>query len=221
MKTTMNQNRIKTTKVMSKIIVTIVLFICSYVSAQGQFEQGMGKALQLWGEGKSTEATALFERIAAAEKSSWLPNYYVALVNTNAAFGTKDKEQVSLLLDKAQKALDVEMDKNPNNAELLVVQAMIHTAWIAFDPMTNGQKLAGPVMELYAKAKTLAPENPRVVFCKAEFEIGGAKFWGTDTKPMCAQIEKAIGLFATFKPETVFSPSWGLERAQMAQKNCK
>lgn len=221
MKTTMNQNPIKTTKVMSKIIVTIVLFISSYISAQGQFEQGMGKALQLWGEGKSTEATALFERIAAAEKSSWLPNYYVALVNTNAAFGTKDKEQVSLLLDKAQKALDVEMDKNPNNAELLVVQAMIHTAWIAFDPMTNGQKLAGPVMELYAKAKAIAPENPRVVFCKAEFEIGGAQFWGTDTKPMCAQIEKAIGLFATFKPETVFSPSWGLERAQTAQKNCK
>ncbi|WP_158728813.1 MULTISPECIES: hypothetical protein [unclassified Flavobacterium] len=206
---------------MSKIIVTIVLFISSYISAQGQFEQGMGKALQLWGEGKSTEASALFERIAAAEKSSWLPNYYVALVNTNAAFGTKDKEQVSLLIDKAQKALDVEMDKNPNNAELLVVQAMIHTAWIAFDPMTNGQKLAGPVMELYGKAKAIAPENPRVVFCKAEFEIGGAKFWGTDTKPMCAQIEKAIGLFATFKPETVFSPSWGLERAQMAQKNCK
>ncbi|MGZ9675470.1 hypothetical protein [Flavobacterium sp. GNP001] len=206
---------------MSKIIVTIVLFISSYVSAQGQFEQGMGKALQLWGEGKSTEASALFERIAAAEKSSWLPNYYVALVNTNAAFATKDKEQVSLLLDKAQKALDAEMDKNPNNAELLVVQAMIHTAWIAFDPMTNGQKLAGPVMELYGKAKAIAPENPRVVFCEAEFEIGGAKFWGTDTKPMCAQIDKAIGLFATFKPETVFSPSWGLERAQMAQKNCK
>ncbi len=221
MKTTMNQNPIKTTKVMSKIIVTIVLFISSYISAQGQFEQGMGKALQLWGEGKATEASALFERIAAAEKSSWLPNYYVALVNTNAAFATKDKERISLLLDKAQKALDVEMDKNPNNAELLVVQAMIHTAWIAFDPMTNGQKLAGPVMELYGKAKSIAPENPRVVFCKAEFEIGGAKFWGTDTKPMCAQIEKAIGLFATFKPETVFSPSWGLERAQTAQKNCK
>ncbi len=221
MKTTMNQNPIKTTKVMSKIIVTIVLFISSYISAQGQFEQGMGKALQLWGEGKSTEASALFERIAAAEKSSWLPNYYVALVNTNAAFGSKDKEQVSLLLDKAQKALDVEMDKNPNNAELLVVQAMIHTAWIAFDPMKNGQKLTGPVMELYTKANAIAPENPRVVFCKAEFEIGGAKFWGTDTKPMCAQIEKAIGLFATFKPETVFSPSWGLERAQTAQKNCK
>ena len=208
-------------EIMIKIITTITFFICSLVSAQGQFEQGMGKAFQLWGEGKSTEASDLFERIASAEKASWLPNYYVALVNTTTAFRTKDKEQMNLLLSKAQKALDAEMDKNPNNAELLVMQAMIHTAWIAFDPMTNGQKLSGTVMELYGKAQAIAPENPRVVFCKAEFEIGGAKFWGTVTKPMCAQIEKAIGLFATFKPETPFSPKWGLERALEAQKNCK
>jgi hypothetical protein len=206
---------------MTKIIIAIVLFITSLVSAQGKFEQGMGKAFQLWGEGKNTEASAMFERIAAAEQTSWLPNYYVALVNTTSAFQTKDKEQIDLLLTKAQNALDVELIKTPNNAELLVMQAMIHTAWIAFDPMTNGPKLSGTVMELYGKAQAIAPENPRVIFEKAEFEIGGAKFWGKDTKPMCAQIEKAIGLFATFKPETPFSPKWGLERAQEVLKTCK
>jgi len=206
---------------MTKIITAIAFFICSLLSAQGQFEQGMGKAFQLWREGKNTEASDLFERIAAAETTSWLPNYYVAFVNTSTAFKTKDKNQMNLLLSKAQKVLDVEMDKNPNNAELLVIQAMIHTAWISFDPMTNGQKLSGKVMELYGKAQAIAPENPRVVFSKAEFEIGSAKYWGTDTKPMCAQIEKAIGLFATFKPETAFSPKWGLERATAAMKNCK
>ena len=206
---------------MTKIIVSIVFFITSLVSAQGQFEQGMGKAFQLWGEGKNTEASAMFERIAAAEKNTWLPNYYVALVNTTTAFGTKDKEQISLLLDKAQNALDVELIKTPNNPELLVMQAMIHTAWIVYDPMTNGQKLSGTVMELYGKAEAIAPENPRVIIGKAEFEIGGAKFWGKDTKPMCKKKEKAIGLFATFKPETPFSPKWGLERAQEALKNCK
>lgn len=205
---------------MTKIITVIAFFICSLLSAQGQFEQGMGKAFQLWSEGKNTEASDLFERIAAAEKTSWLPNYYVALLNATTAFTTKDKEQMTLLLRKAQKALDVEMDKNLKNAELLVIQAMIDTAWIAADPMTNGQKLSGKVMELYGKAQVIAPENPRVVFNKAEFEIGSAKFWGTDTKPMCAQIEKAIGLFATFKPETPFSPSWGLDRAMAAMKNC-
>lgn len=206
---------------MTKIITTIALFICTLASAQGQFEKGMGKAFELWGEGKNTEASNMFERIAAAEKESWLPNYYVALVNTTTAFQTKDKEQVNSLLSKAQNALDIEMVKDPNNAELLVMQAMIWTAWIVYDPMTNGQKYSGKVMELYGKAEAIAPENPRVVFSKAEFEIGGAKFWGTDTKPICAQIEKAVGLFAKFKPETPFSPNWGAERATEALKNCK
>lgn len=213
---------------MTKLITVIAIFIFTMASAQeqqvptgGQFEKGMGKAFELWKEGKSSEASDLFERIAAAEPSKWLPNYYVALVSTTAAFGTKDKEQISLLLAKAQKALDVEMGKDQNNAELYVMQAMINTAWIVYDPMTNGQKLSGPTMGLYAKAEAIAPNNPRVVFSKAEFEIGGAKFWGQDTKPICAQIDKAIALFATFKPETPFDPNWGLDRALEAQKNCK
>ncbi|WP_026710414.1 hypothetical protein [Flavobacterium filum] len=206
---------------MTKIIITIVLLVTSQLFSQGQFEQGMGKAFALWGEGKNTEASAMFERIASAEKENWLPNYYVVLVNTTTAFATKDKEQMNALLSKAQSALDVELNKYPNNAELLVMQAMIHTAWIAFDPMTNGMKLSGKVMEIYAKAEQIEPNNPRVIFSKAEFEMGSAKFFGTDTKPICAQIEKSIELFATFKPQTVFHPNWGLERAQEAAKNCK
>ncbi len=206
---------------MTKIITAIALFVCSLVSAQGQFEQGMGKAFGLWKEGKNSEASDLFERIAAAEKTSWLPNYYVALVNTTSAFGIKDKEKMNLLLTKAQNALDTEMIKDQNNAELYVMQAMINTAWIVFDPMTNGMLMSPKNMELYAKAEALAPENPRVVLSKAEFQIGGARFTGIDTKPLCGQIEKAIGLFATFKPQTAFSPTWGLDRATAALKNCK
>ncbi|MNS13428.1 hypothetical protein D3C72_450230 [compost metagenome] len=206
---------------MTKIITAIALFIFSLVSAQGQFEQGMGKAFGLWKEGKNTEASDLFERIAAAEKNSWLPNYYVALVNTTTAFGTKDKGQMDLLLTKAQSALDVEMAKDQNNAELLVMQAMIHTAWVAFDPMTNGQKLSGKVMELYGKAQVIAPENPRVVLGKAEFGIGGAKWTGANMQELCKEVDRSIQLFATFKPETSFSPKWGLDRALEAQKNCK
>jgi hypothetical protein len=206
---------------MTKVITAIALFVCSLLTAQGQFEQGMGKAFGLWKQGKNTEASDLFERIATAEKTSWLPNYYVALVNTTTAFGTQDKDKINLLLTKAQNALDTEMSKNPNNAELLVMQAMINTAWIVFDPMTNGILLSGKTMELYDKAEVIAPENPRVVFAKAEFQIGGARYTGIDTKPLCGQIEKAIGLFATFKPETPFSPKWGLDRATTALQNCK
>ena len=55
---------------MTKIITIIALFVASLVSAQGQFEQGMGKALQTWKEGKPAEAVAQLERIGSVENSN-------------------------------------------------------------------------------------------------------------------------------------------------------
>ena len=206
---------------MTKIITVITLFVCNLLAAQTQYDQGMGKAMQLWGEGKNTEAVATFERIASVEKTNWLPNYYVSFISTLEAFGTKDKDKISALLAKSQEALDEATMISPNNPELMVLQSLIYTAWIVFDPMTNGMKYSSQAMEQYYKALAIAPNNPRVVFSKAEFEIGGAQYWGTDTKPMCEAIAKSIELFANFKPETPFSPKWGLDRAQEALKNCK
>ncbi len=206
---------------MIKIITIVALFICSLASAQTQYEQGMTKALELWNQGKTAESTALFERIAAVEKDNWLPNYYIALMNSTAAIGLKDKDKMIAMVNKAQNALDVELIKTPNNPELFVVQALINTVWIVFDPMTNGQKLSPKTMELYEKAIALAPENPRVVLSKAEFEIGAASFWGTDTKPMCDEVKRSIVLFEKQKLATPFSPKWGRERADALLKNCK
>ena len=206
---------------MTKLITIIAMFVASIVSAQTQFDQGMKKALQTWKNGNSKEALVQFEKIASVEKTNWLPNYYIALINTTQAFGEQDKTKMLSLIESAQKAQDFCNDLAMDNPEVLVMQAMIHTASIVYDPMTNGQKLSGDVMYILNKAYKIAPENPRVVFQKASFEIGMAQYFGQDTKPMCAQIEKSIELFATFKPETAFHPSWGLDRAQEAVKACK
>lgn len=206
---------------MIRVITLFILFVCNAVTAQSQYEAGMQKAFALWGENKPTEASALFERIAAVEKNNWLPSYYVALVNTTEAFKTKDKQIITALLIKAQVAQDNATAISENNAELLVMQAMIHTAKIVADPMNNGMKLSPVVTELYDKALKLAPDNPRVVFNKAQFDMGSAQFFGNSTKPMCEQIERSVTLFANFKPETAFHPKWGNERAEEALKECK
>ncbi|MFY7729731.1 MAG: hypothetical protein ACOVRN_09465 [Flavobacterium sp.] len=205
---------------MIRIITTAFLFICSLLTAQTQYENGMKKAFTLWGEGKSAEASALFERIASAEKGNWLPGYYVALVNTTEAFKTKDKDKISALLAKAQTAQDAATALSANNPELLVMQAMIYTAWLVYDPMTNGMKYGPKINEIYAKAMALAPNNPRVVFSKAEYDLGSAKYFGNDTKPICAEVERSLGLFDNFKPETPFHPNWGKDRAVAAQAQC-
>lgn len=206
---------------MKKIITLVALFVVVLSSAQTQFEQGMNKAFGLWKEGKNAEASALFERIAAAEKNSYLPNYYVALINATAVFTEKDKTKIDLLLTKAQDALDIELIKDQANSELYVMQALIYTGYVVADPMTNGMKYSAKVMEAYAKAKALDPNNPRAVFGEADYQIGGAKWTGVDTKPLCAQVDKSIELFNTFKPATPYSPKWGLDRALEIQKTCK
>lgn len=205
---------------MVKIFTIIAVFVCSLLSAQTQFEQGMGKALGLWKEGKSAEATAQFERIASVEKANWLPNYYIALVNTVESFKTQDKSQIPALLERAQKAQTEATIISPNNAELMVMQAMIYTAWIVYDPMTNGMKYSQKVMEQYSLASMIAPNNPRVVFSKADFEINSARYTGADTKPLCEQVAKSIELFASFKPESALHPNWGLDRAKQTLANC-
>lgn len=206
---------------MEKVLLILALTLSFLGLSQTNYEQSMQQAFQLWEEGKDTEASALFERIAEVEKDNWLPNYYVALVNTTAAFQTKAPGASMALLHKAQEKLDLILDGQENNVELLVLQAMIHTAHIARDPMTNGQKLSGTVMQLYGKAQAIAPDNPRVILNKAQFEMGTAQFFGTDTAPICAKIEQSLELFDTFKPETPFHPTWGKDQAIQALKSCE
>ncbi|WNM20329.1 hypothetical protein [Flavobacterium capsici] len=206
---------------MTKIITIIALVISSLVGAQTKYEENMSKALGLWGEGKTTEASALMERIAAVEKTNWLPNYYVAMINTTAGFNPANKDKVNALLDKAQRAVDEASLISPNNPELMVVQGLIYTVMIVQDPMTNGMKYSPKVMEVYTKAKMIAPENPRVVFSKADFEIGGAQWSGADVKALCKEVERSIGLFESFKSDVPFYPNWGLDRAKETLANCK
>ena len=206
---------------MTKIITIISLFVVSFLTAQTSYEKGMQEALELWKNNKANEAIAKFERIASVEKTNWLPSYYVALINTTQAYQyTNDKAKFKMLLEAAQKAQDNVNAIALENPEALVMQAMIHTAWIVYDPMTNGQKLYMDVLNLYSKAEKIAPNNPRVVFNKASFEKGMAAYFGQDTEPMCVQMKHSLELFVNFKPETVFHPTWGLDLAKVEVEKC-
>lgn len=206
---------------MKNLITIALLLVSSAVLAQDQYTKGMQKAFQFWGEGKTAEASNLFERIASAETDNWLPYYYVAQVNTVRSFGEQDEEQLIRQLKKAQEYIDLAKAISPDNAEILVQQAMIHTAWVAFDGAKYGMSLSGKVVALYQKALQIAAENPRVVFSKAEWDMGSAKYFGQDTTPYCAAIERSLELFANFKPESEFHPNWGGDRAEIILKDCK
>lgn len=205
---------------MKNVIVIATLMVSLNSVAQDQYTKGMQRAFQLWGEQKTMEASNMFERIASVEMDNWLPHYYAAQVNTVSAFGEKDEEKVGQLLGKAQEYIDMAKVISPDNPEILVQQAMVHTAWIAFDGATYGMTLSGKVAALYEKALQLAPKNPRVVFSKAEWDMGSAKYFGQDITPYCADVKRSLELFANFKPESEFHPNWGEDRAKTVLENC-
>ncbi len=206
---------------MKHLIIISVLFVTGVLSAQTNYEQGMQKALDLWQDNNWTEAEQLFERIAAAEPNEWLPNYYLAQLNSLKTWEEKDADKVKAQLDKAQNHLNDAMVLEKNNADLLVMQAQILTNWVAFDGMTYGMKYAAKITDLYNKAYALAPNNPMVVFSRAEWNMGSARYFGQDIKPFCKDVEKAMELFANFKPEIAFYPNWGREHAQEVLESCK
>jgi len=205
-----------------KIVVVIILSIANNQSkAQTNFEKGMTKAFELWEAEKWEDAENMFERIAKAEAEEWLPNYYIAQMNSLKSWNIKDEVILKAQLEKAQEHLDIALSKTEENSELIVMQAQIYTNWVAFDGMTYGMKYAAKISELYEKATQLDPDNPRAAFCKTEWAMGSAKYFGQDTAPYCKQLETALELFDTFKAESDFHPNWGKERAEQVVESCK
>ncbi|MFP4846496.1 tetratricopeptide repeat protein [Winogradskyella sp. PE311] len=206
---------------MKHLILIAFLVISGITKAQTNFEKGMGKAFELWQSNKTDEAENMFERISKVESKEWLPHYYIAQINSLKSWSTTDKSLLKAQLDKAQDHLNAAMLLSEDNTELLVMQAQIYTNWIASDGMTYGMKYSGKVDELYTKALELDPLNPRAVFCKADWSMNSAKYFGKDTAPYCKEIVASIELFDTFKAESNMHPSWGKERAQQVAESCK
>ncbi|WP_452227109.1 tetratricopeptide repeat protein [Lacinutrix cladophorae] len=206
---------------MKHLIIIVTLLITSLVTAQTKYEQGMHKALELW-KTNPIEASQLFERIAKAEPDNWLPPYYAAETLILDGFTKlKDVKALEAQLNQAQGFLNEASAISKDNPEIMVMQALLHTVYVASDGATYGMLLSGKVMALYAQAEKIAPNNPRVVLSKADWNIGGARYFGNDIQPFCKEAERALQLFTTFKPETEFHPNWGRERAQEIIKSCK
>ena len=205
---------------MKTITLYIAIIFSTLSFGQSNYEQGMNKAFEFWANDQRDEALNLFERIANAEQDNWVPHYYVSQLNILKSWGIKDESVLKAQLDKAQEHLNTAMGLSSNNAELMILQAQIYTNWIAFDGMTYGMKYSGKITELYNKAQSLDPENPRVVLSKAEWDMGSARYFGQDPTPHCTKVKDAIKLFETYEVEGEFHPDWGREHARNVMASC-
>ncbi|WP_160114041.1 MULTISPECIES: hypothetical protein [Aquimarina] len=206
---------------MRTLLIIISFLSMTTIHSQTAYEKGMNKAFELWGSKNPDEAINLFERIARAEKENWLPFYYAAQVHIITTFGIKDGNEIETRLKKAQDFLNEARTFSKENAEISIMEAMLNTAYVVYNPSVYGPTLSAKVEELYRKAKALEPENPRAMLYHAEWKMGGAKFWGKDPKAFCPEIEKAILYFENETNDVPFYPKWGMDQIERIQKNCQ
>lgn len=208
---------------MKNIIILLVAILSTLTLMAQPSEQylgGMGKGMALWGEGKALEASAMFERIAQAEKDNWLPSYYAANTLITHSFMTQDKAEVNEILEKAKAFIQQAHDRSPDNSEIVTIEGVLYTGYVVMDPATFGMTMSPKIMALHTKAVELDPTNPRAHTNLIEYEIGGAEFFGTELSSFCDRLKAVIPLYETQKTDYPFAPSYGLQRVEESMKKC-
>lgn len=161
---------------------------------------------------------AAFERIADAEKTQWLPYYYAALAQINAAYFSGEEnmkaEKIDPIADKAEVLINKSDELNPNNSEIYVVKKMIASLRMIADPMNRFMTYGTMAEQAMQTAIKLNPDNPRIYLLQGQDkfytpeQFGGSK---TEAKKL---FEEAMKKYAAFQPATPLDPAWGKGTAE-------
>lgn len=197
-------------------IMFCIIFPC-LVHAQtmrdAQYEEFMRLALHRLDSATTVEELQqtgnLFERISKKYSSEWMPAYYVAYCDVNSVFYDITSSRNEMMLTRASNIIE-ELYAFPNarQSEVNTLKAYCLTAMIAMNPQVNGQKYASEVIQLYERAITQDPENPRPVILLADFERRLPAFLRSDKRNPAEEKAKAALLFEKEQPN-IDKPYWG------------
>jgi len=207
------------------IILTVVLAgLLIPSNAQTKYETEMQKALGEFGEAQTADdmekAAQHFDRIAKVETENWLPLYYSMFIRTLNAF-SQDKAQAIKSVDELETKYSTLDALSPGNSEVLTLRGLFRTVKVAKDPGTYAMSLSGAIIKDYEDALKIDSKNPRAMYLMAQYNMGGAEFWGKDPKDYCPQIEQAKAIFGTEKKEN-FEPKWGEQQVdEILNSTCK
>lgn len=161
--------------------------------------------------------SATFERIAEAEKTKWLPYYYAALTQVNAAYfmgmDNMKAETTDPIADKAETFIKKAEALSPNNSEIFLVKKMIAGLRLMGDPMTRYMEYGPKAEEALQTAIKLNPENPRIYLLQAQDKYFTPEQFGGSKSEAKTLFETALKKYSVFKPASSIDPNWGKSTA--------
>ena len=212
---------------MQKLFLAILLFIGVTAFAQTAYEKAMTEKIgKVESHLSPDEFTALandFTRIGDKEKTQWLPYYYAAFASIQKgrmAMQSGKTAELDPIADEAQKSLDKASELSKDNAEILILQKMIHGLKMMVNPQQRFMSEGMLAADALSKAEKLDAENPRITLMKAEDtyftpeQFGGSKSRGLEL------FKKSLDQFKVYKAKSSLDPNWGKGEAEyfLAQK---
>jgi len=166
------------------------------------------------GPDEYTQCANRFERIAAAEKSLWMPYYYASYSLVVMSFDEADGGKKDLILDRAQELLDKALELEPEESELHVLQAFLYPSRILVDPMSRGMQYMPLIYASLETAKELNPDNPRIYFLEGVNKANLPPSMGGGPEEARPILELAVAKFEAFDSKDSLWPQWGAEAAR-------
>ncbi|MDQ6609833.1 MAG: hypothetical protein M3Y85_08435 [Bacteroidota bacterium] len=205
---------------MKKILLFATIFVAGYSAAFAQDDKYtaamLPKVIAVDTSHTTADLVALsasFERIGDAEKTKWLPYYYAALAEVNAAYmmnlSKPDASKTDPMADKAETLLSKAEALTANNSEIFVIKKMIARLRMTADPMSRYMKYGPIAEEALQTAMKLNPENPRVYLLQAEDKYFTPEQFGGSKTEAKILFETANKKYDAFKPASSLDPNWG------------
>jgi hypothetical protein len=206
---------------MKKLLLTALLLITVSAFSQTTFDKVMTEKIGKLAQSKTPEDfTALsndFVRIGDKEKSQWLPYYYAAYSSIEKGrnlMRTGKLTELDAIAAEAQTNVDKASELSKDNAELLILQKMIHSLKMMVNPQARFMSEGMLAADALSKAEKIDAENPRISLLKAEDtyytpeQFGGSKTKGLEL------FQKSLDQFKVYKPKTALDPNWGQGEAE-------
>ena len=159
------------------------------------------------------------ERIGNAEKTEWLPDYYMAYCLVMQAYQT-EASQIDSYCDRAMQVLNHADSLKGDASEIYVMRAMVASARIMVDPRSRGAKY-GKISSAYLdSAEAKNPANPRIYLTRGSGIFYTPAMFGGGKNKAKPVLEDAIKKYDAFVPKSTIDPRWGKIRAQKMLEDC-
>lgn len=202
----------------------LMLAMVSAVSAQSaKYSSAMTDILKKFGKDTTTEqllsSAAAFERVANAEKDQWLPYYYAALAQLQAAMSDSkaNKDMVAVKVDE----LISKGEAITKNAEFYVLRYMNATMQMLVNPMERWKAKGAEAEAAFNEGVKADANNPRLYFLKGMSVLNTPAQFGGGPEKAKPLFEKAVAVGQQNKNTDTLLPKWGVEEAQKVLDNMK